>query len=178
MGGTQAHEFMVLNPAGGDVLVLCEACDYAANRRSRRPTTRDRGDPLPLEVETPGATTIAALAAFPGEDPDRKAAFVTGDGRLITAIVRDARSTRRSWSTRSRPSADPAGQVERSKAAGWALARGARGTTTSSTISPRVAQPFAGPAARFHLLNMNAGRDYVPVVADIDNAGRRRCHLR
>ena len=50
MGGSQAHEFMVLNPAGEDVLVLCEACGYAANRqvavmpkpRRRRPRT-----PLP-----------------------------------------------------------------------------------------------------------------------------------
>src|SRR4249920_3835393 len=33
MGGTQAHEFMVLNPAGEDVLVLCESCGYAANRQ-------------------------------------------------------------------------------------------------------------------------------------------------
>src|SRR4029078_7590172 len=33
MGGTGAHEFMVLNPAGEDVLVLCEACGYAANRQ-------------------------------------------------------------------------------------------------------------------------------------------------
>src|SRR5215218_4831560 len=33
MGGSLAHEFMVLNPAGEDVLVLCENCDYAANRQ-------------------------------------------------------------------------------------------------------------------------------------------------
>jgi prolyl-tRNA synthetase len=33
MGGSQAHEFMVLNAAGEDVLVLCESCDYAANRQ-------------------------------------------------------------------------------------------------------------------------------------------------
>jgi prolyl-tRNA synthetase len=30
MGGSLAHEFMFLNPAGEDVLVLCEACGYAA----------------------------------------------------------------------------------------------------------------------------------------------------
>ena len=96
MGGSQAHEFMVLNPAGEDVLVLCESGHYAANRqvatcRSRR--ARRRGEAaLPLEeVETPGTTTIATLAAFLGIDAARtaKAAFfVTGDGRLVTAIVR------------------------------------------------------------------------------------------
>ncbi|MEJ7695879.1 MAG: YbaK/EbsC family protein [Candidatus Limnocylindrales bacterium] len=94
MGGSQAHEFMVLNPAGEDVLVLCEACDYAANRQV---AVIPRAEPaaeeaLPLEeVATPGTTTIASLAAFLEIGPERtaKAAFfVTGDGRLVTAIVR------------------------------------------------------------------------------------------
>src|SRR5258707_10524800 len=33
MGGSLAHEVMVLNPAGEDVLVLCDSCGYAANRQ-------------------------------------------------------------------------------------------------------------------------------------------------
>ena len=33
MGGSQAHEFMVLNPYGEDVLVLCETCGFSANRQ-------------------------------------------------------------------------------------------------------------------------------------------------
>ena len=97
MGGSQAHEFMVLNPAGEDVLVLCETGDYAANRQVAtmpKPTApAGEGEAaLPLEeVATPGTTTIATLAAFLGIDAARtaKAAFfVTGDGRLVTAIVR------------------------------------------------------------------------------------------
>src|SRR5258705_2327292 len=44
MGGSQAHEFMVLNPAGEDVLVLCEACGYAANRQV---AVVPKPDPLP-----------------------------------------------------------------------------------------------------------------------------------
>ncbi len=97
MGGSQAHEFMVLNPAGEDVLVLCETGHYAANRQVAgmpKPAAvgADAEAPLPLEeVATPGTTTIASLAAFLGIGPERtaKAAFfVTGDGRLVTAIVR------------------------------------------------------------------------------------------
>ena len=42
MGGSQAHEFMVLNPAGEDVLVLCEACGYAANRQVAIDAQADR----------------------------------------------------------------------------------------------------------------------------------------
>src|SRR5919106_1556886 len=33
MGGSEAHEFMVLNPLGEDTLVLCERSDYAANQQ-------------------------------------------------------------------------------------------------------------------------------------------------
>src|SRR5580765_1716577 len=33
MGGSLAHEFMVLNEAGEDTLVLCETCNYAANQQ-------------------------------------------------------------------------------------------------------------------------------------------------
>src|SRR5688500_8595804 len=67
MGGSQAHEFMFLNPAGEDVLVLCESCGYAANRQVARipregPATEE---PLALdEVATPGTTTTAKLASF------------------------------------------------------------------------------------------------------------------
>ena len=73
MGGSQAHEFMVLNPAGEDVLVLCEACGYAANRQvavmpqARRPRPRT---PLPLEE-----------VATPGHDDDRDARRVPRDRR-------------------------------------------------------------------------------------------------
>src|SRR5918994_4922919 len=61
MGGSQAHEFMFLNPAGEDVLVLCAACGYAANRQV---AITPKPEPTPEEllareeVATPGTTTI------------------------------------------------------------------------------------------------------------------------
>ena len=33
MGGSGAHEFMVLNEYGEDTLVLCDACGYAENQQ-------------------------------------------------------------------------------------------------------------------------------------------------
>ena len=36
MGGTLAHEYMYLNPIGEDSLLLCDACDYRANRQVAR----------------------------------------------------------------------------------------------------------------------------------------------
>ncbi len=70
MGGSQAHEFMVLNPAGEDVLVLCEACGYAANRQVRSSVTRrprPRSRCRSRRSRRPGTTTIATLAAFLGD---------------------------------------------------------------------------------------------------------------
>jgi len=36
MGGSEAHEFMVINAQGEDTLVLCDACGYAANQQIAR----------------------------------------------------------------------------------------------------------------------------------------------
>jgi len=67
MGGTGAHEFMVVNEFGEDTLVLCDACGYADNQQIAvvgKPEP-DAEEALPMEdVETPGATTIDALAQF------------------------------------------------------------------------------------------------------------------
>ena len=94
MGGSEAHEFMVLNPAGEDTLVLCRACGYAANQqiaKVRRPAPVV-AEPAPIEeVATPGTATIADLAAFlgiPASETAKAIFFVADDGRLVTAIVR------------------------------------------------------------------------------------------
>jgi prolyl-tRNA synthetase len=67
MGGTLAHEYMVLTPIGEDTLMLCAGCGYAANRqiaRFQKPPAVDEV-PLPIEkITTPNVTTIADLAAF------------------------------------------------------------------------------------------------------------------
>jgi prolyl-tRNA synthetase len=185
MGGTQAHEFMVLNPAGEDVLVLCESCGFSANRQVaaiRRPCV-EAAELLPIEeIATPGATTIASLAAFLGieEAQTAKAAFfVTGDGRLITAIVRGDREvneTKLSNAIKAVGGMRPA-QVEEIKAAGmepgYGSPVGARGTTIVVDDLAAASPNLVAGANRegFHLRNVNAGRDYAPdVVADIDNA--------
>jgi prolyl-tRNA synthetase len=184
MGGTQAHEFMVLNPAGEDVLVLCESCGYAANRqvavipRSAPPAE----DPLPLEeVATPGTTTIATLAAFLEIGPERtaKAAFfVAGDGRLVTAIVRgdhEVNETKLSNAVGASKGIRPA-TVEEIKAAGmepgYGSPIGAHDTTV--VVDELVAKSpnlVAGAnKVGFHYRNVNVGRDFTPdVVAEITN---------
>ncbi|HZC33077.1 MAG TPA: proline--tRNA ligase, partial [Candidatus Bathyarchaeia archaeon] len=184
MGGSQAHEFMVLNPAGEDVLVLCESCGYAANRQvavapKMPPAPEDR---LPLEeVETPGTTTIATLAAFLGIGPERtaKAAFfVTGDGRLVTAIVRgdhEVNETKLVNAVKSTGGIRPA-TVEEIKAAGmepgYGSPIGAHGTTVVVDDLVAMSPNLVAGANRegVHYRNVNVGRDFTPdVTADITN---------
>ena len=186
MGGTQAHEFMVLNPAGEDVLVLCESGHYAANRQVAvmpKPERRPPRKPLPLEeVATPGTTTIATLAAFLGIGADRtaKAAFfVTGDGRLVTAIVRgdyEVNETKLGNAVKAVGGIRPA-TVEEIKAAGmepgYGSPIGAKGTVVViDDLVERSPNLVAGANREgFHYRNVNAGRDYTAdVVADITNA--------
>ena len=185
MGGSQAHEFMVLNPAGEDVLALCEACGYAANRQVAVVPKREPApeEPLPIEeVETPGTTTIAGLARFlgVGEERTAKAAFfVTGDGRLITAIVRgdyEVNETKLVNAVKATGGIRPA-QVEEIRAAGmepgYGSPVGARDTVVVvDDLVERSANLVAGANREgWHLRNVNVGRDFTPdLAADITNA--------
>lgn len=78
MGGSQSEEFMVRTPAGEDLIVSCEKCNYAANMEkatSRLESVADlaaEGDGTPLEVHTPGQKTIEDVARFLGVSPKNK----------------------------------------------------------------------------------------------------------
>jgi len=185
MGGSQAHEFMFLNPAGEDVLVLCEACGYAANRQVAVVPKPDvpAEDPLPLEdVETPGTTTIASLSAFLGIEATRtaKAAFfMAGDGRLITAIVRgdhEVNETKLGNAVKVVGGIRPA-TVEEIKAAGmepgYGSPIGAHDTVVVvDDLVARSPNLVAGANREgYHYRNVNVGRDFTPdAIADITNA--------
>ncbi len=184
MGGTGAHEFMVLNPAGEDVLVICEACDYASNRQIA-PTVAPEPAPEELlaveEVETPGVTTIEALATFldvPATRTAKAAFFVTGDGRFVVAIVRgdyEVNETKLVNAIKAVGGLRPATVEEiraRGMEPGYGSPIGARDALvvvdTLVAVSPNL---VAGAnRAGYHLKNTNAGRDYTPdIVADIAN---------
>ncbi len=185
MGGSQAHEFMVLNPAGEDVLVLCDACGYAANRQvARTPRAEPAAEEaLPREeVATPGTTTIASLAAFLaiGEDRTAKAAFfVAGDGRLVTAIVRgdhEVNETKLANAAGATTGLRPA-TVEEIKAAGmepgYGSPIGAHDTVVVvDELVARSPNLVAGANREgYHFRNVNVGRDFTAdVTADITNA--------
>ena len=185
MGGSQAHEFMVLNPAGEDVLVLCESGHYAANRQvaivpkpeatgEERPATRGGRDARDDDDRDP--------RGVPRDRPraDRQ-------GRLLRDRRRAPRDRHRA--RRLRGQRDQAGQRRRARRRDPARdGRGDQGGRDGAGL--RLADRRAGHGRRhrrprrrspnlvaganregFHYRNVNAGRDYTAdVVADITNA--------
>ncbi|MCI0346586.1 MAG: proline--tRNA ligase [Chloroflexi bacterium] len=185
MGGSGAHEFMVLNEAGEDTLVLCDSCGYADNQQiaSVGKPDPEPEDLLPMEdVETPDATTIDALAAFLGVPTSRtaKAAFfVTGDGRFVVAIVRgdyDVNETKLVNTIKARGGLRPAHLEEikaRGMEAGYGSPLGARdAVVVVDELVGRSPNLVAGAnRVGWHVKNVNVPRDYTPDhVAEITNA--------
>ncbi len=186
MGGTGAHEFMVINEHGEDTLVLCDACGYAANQQIARvgvaaPTGEEL---LPLEeVATPGTDTIASLAALldvPTSRTAKAAFFMTGDGRLVTAIVRgdfDVNETKLANAVGAVRGLRPA-TAEEIRAAGmepgYGSPVGAHDTVVVLDALAAASPNLVGGANRpgFHLRNLNAGRDFTADVT-IDIASTR-----
>jgi prolyl-tRNA synthetase len=184
MGGSGAHEFMVVNDHGEDTLVLCDACGYAANQQVARVAVAapDAEEQLAVEeVATPGTDTIASLAALLDVPTSRtaKAAFlVTGDGRLITAIVRgdfDVNETKLSNAVRAVGGLRPATADEIRAAGmepGYGSPVGAHDTLVVLDTLAAASPNLVGGANRegFHLRNLNAPRDFTPdVTIDIAN---------
>jgi len=184
MGGSLAHEFMVLNTWGEDTLVLCERGDYAANQQIavvRKPEPPYEEPMATEEVATPGAATIADLARLLeiGEDRTAKATFfMTGDGRLLSVITRgdyEVNETKLANAVKAY-SLRPA-QVEEIRAAGmvpgYASPIGAHDTVVVVDDLAAHSPNLVAGANRegFHLRNVNVGRDFTPdVVADVVNA--------
>jgi prolyl-tRNA synthetase len=184
MGGSEAHEFMVLNDFGEDVLVLCDACGYAANRQVARTRVEivDGGEPLPREeVATPGTATIENLAAFLGIDAARTAKatfFVDQDDRLLTAIVRgdiDVNETKLAnavGATALRPATADEIRAARMEP-GYASPIGAHDTVVVVDDLVAGSTNLVAGANRegFHDRNVNVPRDFTPdAVTDIANA--------
>ncbi|HET9853313.1 MAG TPA: proline--tRNA ligase [Candidatus Limnocylindrales bacterium] len=185
MGGSGAHEFMVLNDFGEDTLVLCDNGDFADNQQIAevgKPSPEPE-DVLPMEdVETPDATTIDALAAFldiPKSKTAKAAFFVTGDDRFVVAVVRgdyDVNETKLVNTLKARGGLRPA-TVEEIKArgmeAGYGSPIGARdAVVVVDELVARSPNLVAGAnRPGWHIRNVNVGRDFTPdVIAEITNA--------
>ena len=95
IGGSFSHEFMVLAETGEDTLVICSACNYAANMEKARCM---EPEPAPAEeelltlekVETPGKRKVAAVTEFLGISPKSlvKTMVYLADGKPVAVLIR------------------------------------------------------------------------------------------
>ncbi len=188
MGGSMAHEFMVLTSVGEDTLLLCEHCGYSANRQVagfRKPQASAEA-PRPTErVATPGVTTIQDLAVFLSVAPSRtaKAVFMIATiseeeqdvDRFIFAVVRGDMAVNETKLANAVKAKElrPATEAE-IRAIGAEPGYGSPIGVHDALIvvddavatSPNLVAGANKPG--FHLLNINVGRDFRPdIVGDI-----------
>ena len=190
MGGSAAHEFMYLNEVGENTLALCDACGYAANTEVARFAKAEAAaeEPAPLErVATPGAATIAELAAFLDVPASRtaKAVFLVGrfkaaeaggeaSERLVLAVIRgdlevnEIKLANAAGALSLRPAHDEeiaaAGAVP-----GYASPMGLEGDTLVVADDSVVSSPnlvSGANEAGYHVRNVNHGRDWEAAVVD------------
>jgi prolyl-tRNA synthetase len=97
IGGSFSHEFMVLAETGEDTIVVCTACEYAANLE-KAAVACDAADCLEScspteEVATPNAHSVAEVADLLKIPAGRivKTMLYTVDGRFVAALVRGDR---------------------------------------------------------------------------------------
>jgi prolyl-tRNA synthetase len=95
MGGSSSIDYLAPAGSGENTLVTCERGDFAADLEIVRGVPRPPELPprldAPEEVETPGVTTIEALAALLGIDPaatSKAMPVVRTDGVLVLGLVR------------------------------------------------------------------------------------------
>ncbi|HWF89368.1 MAG TPA: proline--tRNA ligase [Pyrinomonadaceae bacterium] len=100
MGGSESNEFMARTPAGEDIIVSCNNCDYAANLEKATSRLLDKiadepGPAAPEEFPTPGVRTIEDLTTFPGgADANRQIkslvfyATIDGESQPVLVLLR------------------------------------------------------------------------------------------
>ena len=182
MGGKFSEDFLAPSGSGENVLVTCENGDYAADGDIARAVPRDPVFPErlaePEEVETPGVTTIEALAA---SSIARKAAtskampVVKNDGTLVLALVRgdDRLSEMKLFDAlggASRPATDDEIRAGFG-AGGGSLGPIGFGGEVVADEALRDGQFVAGANRDgWHLRGVEAGRDFEPRFADLREA--------
>jgi prolyl-tRNA synthetase len=181
MGGAASHEFMALNEAGEDTVIMCEGCDYAANAENAqaRPSVAADEPPDELqEVATPGMTTIEEVARYLGVTPEQtlKAIFYSAPGEVVFALIRgdlDVNETKlaRVLGVSDLALATPEEVDEAGITAGYASPVGHHGTArVVADQSIQWGSNFVAGANRegYHLRNVNYPRDFeVDLLGDI-----------
>jgi prolyl-tRNA synthetase len=179
MGGKESFDFLAPSGSGENTLVTCENGDYAADLEIARaiPRTPDLPERLdaPKEVATPGVTTIEALAEQLGIDEaatSKAMPVVKTDGTLVLGLVRgdDRLSDSKLMGvleTDYRPATEDEVRIA-FNAGGGSLGPVGVSVEVVADEALREGQYVAGANRDgWHLLGVEAGRDYEPRFADI-----------
>jgi prolyl-tRNA synthetase len=179
MGGKESQDFLCPAESGENMLVTCERGDYAADvevaRGSPRPPVFPGHRGAPEEVETPGVTTIEALAGFLTVDAaatSKAMPVVKDDGTLVLALVRgdDRLSEPKMLGVLASPFRPATEDEIRSTFGAEGGSLGPVGVDVEVVADEALREgQFVAGANRdgWHLLGVEAGRDYQPRFADI-----------
>ncbi|MBX3061678.1 MAG: proline--tRNA ligase [Anaerolineae bacterium] len=188
MGGSMAHEYMYLTPIGEDTLLICENCNYAANRQIAQfgKPMAEAEDQKPMEkVATPNTKTIEALAELLNIPTSRtaKAVFMVASitegealkEKFIFAVVRgdmEVNETKLANAVKARDLRPAREEEIRAIGAvpGYGSPVGVHDCLiVVDDVIPSSPNLVAGANEEgFHLLNTNLDRDYkADIVTDI-----------
>ncbi|HEU0247862.1 MAG TPA: proline--tRNA ligase [Gaiellaceae bacterium] len=182
MGGKESVDFLAPSGSGENTLVTCENGDFAADLEIARGVPRSPDFPAahgaPKEVATPGVTTIEALAEQLGIDSaatSKAMPVVTTAGKLVLGLVRgDDRLSEPKMvgvlESDYRPATDA--EIRTAFGAGGG-SLGPVGVDIEVIADEALGKGhFVAGANRdgWHLLGVEAGRDYAPRFADIREA--------
>jgi prolyl-tRNA synthetase len=182
MGGKESVDFLAPSGSGENTLVTCENGDYAADLEVAQGVPRAASFPealdAPKEVATPGVTTIEALAEMLGLDEaatSKAMPVVKSDGTLVLGLVRgDDRLSEPKMLTALESDYRPATDDEIRAAfgaGGGSLGPVGVALEVIADEALRTGQFVAGANRDgWHLLGVEAGRDYEPRFADIREA--------
>ena len=179
MGGKESVDFLAPSGSGENTLVTCENGDFAADLEVARGVPRDPNFPdvldAPKEVATPGVTTIEALAEMLGIDAaatSKAMPVVRNDGTLVLGLVRgDDRLSGSKMVSALESDYRPATDEEIRAAfgaGGGSLGPVGVDVEIVADEALRTGQFVAGANRDgWHLLGVEAARDYRPRFADI-----------
>ena len=182
MGGKESVDFLAPSGSGENTLVTCENGDFGADLEIARAVPRDPEFPdaldSPKEIATPGVTTIEALAEMLGVDAaatSKAMPVVKTDGTLVLGLVRgDDRLSEAKLvgvlESDYRPATDD--EIRAAFGAGGG-SLGPVGVELEVIADEALREgQFVAGANRdgWHLLGVQAGRDYAPRFADIREA--------
>lgn len=179
MGGSESVDFLAPAGAGENTLVTCGCCDYAADLEVARglppaPLFPELLD-SPAEVETPGISTIEALAGFLGIDPAATAKampMVVAGSELVLLLVRgddrlDEARAAAALGADVRPATEDEIRTGFGAEPGSIGPVGFTGPIVADETLRRGQYVTGANRTGHHLRGVEAGRDYTPRFADL-----------